>query len=318
MADIEKLLRKRKPSGAELGLLEIANFAHQWKHHGEPDVKPLYNEAKFQKMLDRISGTEDERIYMAYISIHKWLVNIGGVATAHGITLDSSISMLNSMIAEAVAHEAVYSYISSLPAIMTPAQYQMEKENGFAGNQRALKNGVAVLAYANERNITSPDGVYIPPEIGDQGVTALEILAGDGELKAGRSDSVDECLLRISDSYHFLIGYNLIVDMIVKLLDLPDVAAFKVDTEQYVLRAGLFNEEASLLRGLIQRNKYDDEELKRRKLEAMDDYFSPIHLENITVPEAYKEEAWEEIRHFRGFTKNRLLDIVCHDRREEG
>ena len=50
-------------------------------------------------MLDRISGTEDERIYMAYIAIHKWLVNIGGVATAHGITLDSSISMLNSMIA---------------------------------------------------------------------------------------------------------------------------------------------------------------------------------------------------------------------------
>lgn len=563
MVNIDKLLRKRKPTGAELGVLEIANYAHLWRQYqdGVEDPVPLYNKEKFQAMLNRIAGTEDERIYASYIAVHEWLRMHGTTADFYSKTFDLQELLFQSNLSHAIDQEDVYSYISSLPVIMTEKQYQdtvkagtaeatdydlclyelvsdaidfyadqikanpnthnplrlfkqkyqaepvtdpslqaayiqgtkygyyelpdgrrsdqmteaewnalvkpegseiweaawnrlyqkearkrrledtsacyfyfpdeeIQKEAGlpvpefkyyadppadltkwdvllmgwqytdpydglrdsstveqeysrlmesfgdlipviladidsksflgfsvaavpvkewaetkipmsllyekdlygekdfidrcdfvFDGNDRLMFQGAAIFKADDplwkdtdflSRHLDEK-GYFIPPAIPGQGTSVLERLISGNETMSMTADTIATAYNAISGSYRFLLGYNTCVDMIIKLLDLPELDVFKVDMDEINSKLQHLNGRVDLLAAKIRHSSYEDKDLQEKKLAALRQHFPLFTLEETQIPEESKAAAWDLVKSFRGFRDTALLDLLCYE-----
>lgn len=316
MVNIDKLLRKRKPTGAELGVLEIANFAHIWqqKVEGVEVPQPLYDRDSFQKKIDKLTGM-DSIVYNAYLEVHDWLSRRNATAYMHSLTAQTVALWRLQSIMRTSAHEAVYSYIYDSPVIMTPQQFKREKENGFKGNARAIRRGVAVLQIAKPDMIDDDTGDYIPPKIMSQGVTDVEAIAMNVEGSFEIRDRVDDMEWRIYSSYRFVYGFNETVDMIADFLDLPSIKALKVSMKDSNELLEEFNTRVSLEKELLSLTIYDDDELRLRKLDALEGFFSDqtIKPEELSIREEDRAKAWELITHLQGFHDLTLIELMCYD-----
>lgn len=315
MVNIDKLLRKRKPTGAELGVLEIANYAHLWqqKKDGVEDPDPLYDRDSFQKKIDSLTGT-DSAVYAEYMVIHDWLSRRNAMAYMQELTAQACAMDRLQSIMRVSAHEAVYNYIYDSPVIMTPDQYEREKANGFKGNRRAALRGVAVLKTADPAMIDG-SGNYIQPAISSQGLTEPEIIANGGADSITVKNHIDDIELRIYDAYRFVYGFNVAVDMIADFLGLPSVQSLKVSMEQTDSILKNFNERVRLEKELLSLTHYDDDGLRLRKLEALEGFFGDpsVKPEELHIREEDKEKAWNLISHLHGFHGMALINLLCYD-----
>lgn len=127
MLNINKLLKKKGWTGAELGRLELANTALAYRKAVEtnnPNLEPAISSVDFEKMLSTIKDPIEGRIYNGYISIHEWISRTGPIANAQDMQAQLQFDKLWSFIQNAITAEDLYSYIEELPLIMTEKQYK--------------------------------------------------------------------------------------------------------------------------------------------------------------------------------------------------
>lgn len=131
MADLKRLLNKKGWTGRELGILELSNMAIMFRQalNGEPR-KPIIEKSQFQKMLNSITDRAQGAIYNGYISIHEWLSICYNIAMTNEQQAQLRFKSLSSYLIQATIAEDTYSYIESLPVIMTEKQYQDAVEKG--------------------------------------------------------------------------------------------------------------------------------------------------------------------------------------------
>jgi hypothetical protein len=124
MINLDKLLKQKGWTGAELGRLEIANtmLAFEKALKGEPDPHPTINEVDFQKMVDTLEGNQG-RIYNGYLAVHDWISRFYNVAVGQEQQAQHRYSKIAGVIENAYIAEQLYSYISKLPVIMTDKEY---------------------------------------------------------------------------------------------------------------------------------------------------------------------------------------------------
>lgn len=76
MADYERILRKRKPTGAELGQVDLTLMAIDFAAHryldSEIEAPPQSQWDALQRKINKLSP-EQTQIYLRYIDIHKWI-----------------------------------------------------------------------------------------------------------------------------------------------------------------------------------------------------------------------------------------------------
>ena len=127
MLNINRLLKKKGWTGAELGKLELANTALTYQKAVESNnhaQEPAISRADFDKMLSTLTDPVEGRVYNGYISIHKWISNTMQIAIAQSQQAQLQFDKLWSFIQNAITAEDVYSYIEELPLIMTEKQYK--------------------------------------------------------------------------------------------------------------------------------------------------------------------------------------------------
>lgn len=127
MLNIDRILKKKGWTGAELGKLELANTALAYKKAvkaDNPEQEPAISRADFEKMLSTLKDPTEGRVYNGYISIHNWISNTMQIAIAQNQQAQLQFDKLWSFIQNAITAEDLYSYIEELPLIMTEKQYK--------------------------------------------------------------------------------------------------------------------------------------------------------------------------------------------------
>lgn len=72
---IDRLLAKKGWSGEEVGKALIASVIHDAKHMGEPDHKPLFSQADFDRMESSLNNEHDYNVYGVYRSLYSAIVD---------------------------------------------------------------------------------------------------------------------------------------------------------------------------------------------------------------------------------------------------
>ena len=129
--DIKRLLNQKTWTGRELGRLEIAIMAAQFKQAIQGETpQPLINKGQFQQMLNSITDAVQRKIYNGYIEIHEWLSLAYNIAQSNYQSAQLQYKNIFGYILQAELAEDTFSYIESLPVIMTEKQYKQAAENG--------------------------------------------------------------------------------------------------------------------------------------------------------------------------------------------
>lgn len=131
-AEINKILNKTTWKGAELGKLEIKIMAdlYQQNKKGIKNPTPLIPLAQLRRMIQSIEDKKEGEIFNGYNALYSWVNMIKSCAEAMQQQAVLRYQMLEKYFRTSILSEDVYRYASSLPVIMTQAQYnKAKKEN---------------------------------------------------------------------------------------------------------------------------------------------------------------------------------------------
>nr|CRY94005.1 hypothetical protein [uncultured prokaryote] len=303
MADIERILKKKKWTGRELGILEVTNMALIFRQNleGEKAIKPIIDRPTLSDMVNTLVDLQQRQIYMGYISIHEWISFHYSSAQSHMQQAQFQMHILTVYINDAKFAEDIYIYTEQLPAIMTQKQYN---EYNKKDNDRASLNGIAILQSDSNANIDN-NGCYVEPDIRP---TLSEFTLGiffpdsenyDENLKI--VESARECLFT---SCYYLKGYNYALEIIGRDFDVPDIEIFKMEVSIVEDMINGFNNLVDALRKKIRDANYADDNLKAQKLKVLDDLFKPIDYNAISIPEKNKRAVGKLLKNFTAFRPN--------------
>jgi hypothetical protein len=181
----------------------------------------------------------------------------------------------------------------------------------FDGNRRAQLNGIAILK-PNSIGCTRIDretGFYKAPEIRNiLSNISLEAYFTDAEDYAVNVEKLERARKLLLDSYYFIKGYNLAIDLIAERFKLEELEVAKLGLDSLDSRIQAFNASIEMLYKRITQTDYEDKELKAKKLEVLKDVFTPISLEGLDIPEEKIAKAKEDMKDFKAF-KNEMLDL---------
>lgn len=122
--NIDRILKKKKLTGDEIGKLIILNIAHTYKQalNGETPSQ-LFTDADLKKAISTIDNPIDGQRYNRYIGLNNFLQQYQCLAIAYERQVDSAIQALIRTLVTAQAVEETRDYIGQLPLIMTEKQY---------------------------------------------------------------------------------------------------------------------------------------------------------------------------------------------------
>lgn len=126
MLNVDRLLKKKSWTGAELGKLQIANVLLAYKkalETGDPNEEGVVSKAEFKKMLNTITDPIERRVYNGYMAIHEWIAHTMQMAIAQEQQAQLQFETLWEILSNVITAEDIYSYIEELPVIMTEKQY---------------------------------------------------------------------------------------------------------------------------------------------------------------------------------------------------
>ena len=189
------------------------------------------------------------------------------------------------------------------------------------GSWRAVRRGIAIYKPLHDiaKDNVDENGYYIAPKIRTSFIQhSLQAFFTDAEDYADAVDDVTEGREALLDSYYFLKGYNLAIDLIAKHFDIPEIAVFKMNIEGIEEQIDAINELVPSLYAKIYDTDYEDGELKAKKLQVLKDYFTPIPYKEVAIPEENIEAAKNLFTNFKGFSGDTdIADLLCHRLRED-
>lgn len=178
----------------------------------------------------------------------------------------------------------------------------------YAGNQRALFNGVAILkdkdSFLWERNCNE-QGYYDEPQPIDGLLEriGLESFYTENKQYAKNIEDLQESYELYISSYRALKGSAIALDLVEKQFGLYDLSPLKPDVESHERKAESFNHILELLRENVDLLGLYDKKTQAQKLQVLEDVFLPIDLTAGQVPEENIRKAEELLRDgYRAFT----------------
>lgn len=127
-APIRNILKKKKWSAKELGIIELSNMAELYRQAlaGEPPEN-IMDLDRFTKAINALPA-EGSRIYNGYIAIHNWIGDQHRLVDTYMQIYARGIDTMLQYITNAQTAERAYEYAEQLPAIMTRKEYEEKKQ----------------------------------------------------------------------------------------------------------------------------------------------------------------------------------------------
>lgn len=130
MKNLQRIAKKKNPTGEELGRLKVGNAAHTYKQKLEGHTpKHIISPEELREKIQQLSPDQRE-IYEGYDSLGEFIDVYYNVGLSYYQQSQNSYSDLMSYITEAVLVEDMHAHIAKLPAIMTQVQFEEEKKKG--------------------------------------------------------------------------------------------------------------------------------------------------------------------------------------------
>lgn len=189
------------------------------------------------------------------------------------------------------------------------------------GNYRAVNNGIAIYQpTAFSKRWIDEKGHYKAPELTKElEPLMLDALFTESEYYADAIDTIDGARELLLDSYYFLLGYNKILDLIEELLEVEGLGVLHVRANGLEAKAEQFNFISKSLYRMIQNTVYEEKFLREKKLEVLEQFFKPLHFEELQLPEEAIEATRRAIYSFKGFKEDAYnpITLLCIRHKEE-
>ena len=185
--------------------------------------------------------------------------------------------------------------------------------------ERGSWNGIAILKEQSGFNphIDKETGYYIEPVIRNSLEShSLEAFFSDAEDYAKNVQSVESSRESILESYYFLSCLDYIIERTADIYDIPDIKIFGVNIDGIKEMIEALNTMPPIIYNKIYRTRYQDEQLKERKLQVLKDIFYPIEYEHIEIPKAKIDELIQDTKNYENMI-NILLDLYEETRGAE-
>ncbi len=155
--NIDSLLKKKGWSGDEVGKALIASTIHDVKHRGEPDFKPLFSQADFERMESSLNTDRDFTVYGVYRDIYSSLIDAYNRGQGlyqqfyNGYSRYSNYMYLCQQADEALKRAESY------PLIMTQSQYNRYKDKAQSQLEGLQESFSSLLFHILGKFIEAPD-----------------------------------------------------------------------------------------------------------------------------------------------------------------
>lgn len=124
---IDSLLKKKGWSGEEVGKALVASVVHDIKHKGEPDFKPLFTQADFDKMESSLNTDRDYLVYGCYRDIYSSIIDTYNRGQAFYQQFYNGYSRYSNAMLLCQRAENALKQAGNYPLIMTQIQYNRSK-----------------------------------------------------------------------------------------------------------------------------------------------------------------------------------------------
>lgn len=133
---IEKILKKKKPTGEDVGKALVLSVIHDIKHQGEQDFKPLFTQKEFDRIEQALATEEDYFIYGCYKDIYRSIISTYGRCEGMQQQYFNGLSQWQHKLNVCYQDLSNRMLESEAPVIMTQSQYTRLK----AKTEKELKN----------------------------------------------------------------------------------------------------------------------------------------------------------------------------------
>ena len=326
--DIQKFLNKKTWTGEEVGKVLIYNLMHTYDQSlaGNVNPKTLFLPEQMTKMLSSITDRTDILHYNRFLGLQHWISQTQAVANAYYQRLQGEINAIVGIVTTAKAVEIESEYIQRLPALMTQKQYDDFKASGESAaffktkNERAIRNGIAIIQTDGPANSQIDENGYYREPVATNTVSILlgierytpknENFLENIESLRKSKDSIEEC-------FYWIKGYDTAIDLIAEYINIPEFIVFKVNYRPCEEQIEMLNSLIAFLGCTIQKNDCSDQEKKQAKLQALNQFFHPFHIQELVIPDEAIAQAKEMLQdNMRAFeTQNGLFTQVLTTRR---
>lgn len=307
MIDVEKILRKRKPKGEDMGRLQIARFMDEYSetlmtdaggdveriptiirecfkkrgyHPGRITNEKLHN---LNEKYEENATDKDRYMYAAFKNLYSWINQQQGTAQIYTNRATTAFNSLVHNINDASASEEILKYVAALPRIMTETQYDDFKEK--AGIVPTL-HGIAVIKpeSLNELSpsINKETGAYRPP-LSIKEITnflGLERFIKDTD----RRELAIMNKVILMQSLYYVYGLNTIIDLVADILDIEDIKLAKVDITAGREAFAPYNHIRQLLYRGISGGSYQSDNVRKQKLDILDTTLTALDEKELEIP----------------------------------
>lgn len=304
--DIKSLLKKKKWTGAEVGIALLANFANDIKMTGM-EYKPIFTEKNLRRMEGTLKSPEDQATYTIYKTIFRSVVETynRGIALRH-MFYNGSTRLLQ-YIKYAVEANNIERNIEDFPVIMTQAQYDRFikeiKPSDRERKERILNSGIAILQHPLSHQVDK-DGDYIETDI-LRGLVCLEHMAQD---EKERQLLIEELPQLVIQGLSYLYAYNALVDILTRIYKLEDAEMLKHKTADMEEQITLTNDMIEVFYMSV----YGTASEKKRKQAIIRELFHPINTGELKPTPATIKQIEDRIDS-QGISQEARKELKCFD-----
>ena len=194
----------------------------------------------------------------------------------------------------------------------------------FGTKRRAVWNGIAILRpYGTKKSSNSIDerGYYEEPNVISRiREFTLEAFFPESKQYKTNVQTVRDAREQLIFDYYQIMGFNKQVDIIASHFGIPELRIFKLDLQRLANRGKSLEALVHSLYRQIKLTSYNEEDLQPRKLKVLTDFFQPLNLDELSIPEANVAKAKELFKDFYAFGDGRYLfdSLLCYKPQTEG
>lgn len=155
--NIDSLLKKKGWTGEEVGKALIASTIHDVKHQSEPDFKPLFSPADFEKMENSLNSDRDYTVYGVYRDLYSSIIDAYNRGQGLFQQFYNGYSRYSNTMYMCQQSDEALKRSESYPLIMTQSQYNRYKEQAEKRLKGLQESFSSLLFYVLEKFVQTPE-----------------------------------------------------------------------------------------------------------------------------------------------------------------